>query len=89
MHSFFAGRDVGADGATDSLVQSVHWVEPGCRDERPGLPLTIGSPGVPLYLPYIYIYIYILYLYITPGCIQYRECTQAEPTRQVRANRTT
>jgi hypothetical protein len=38
------------------------------------------------------IYIYILYLYITPGCIQYRECTQAEPTRQehlVRANRPT
>jgi hypothetical protein len=34
-------------------------------------------------------YIYILYLYITPGCIQYRECTQAEPTRQVRANRPT
>jgi hypothetical protein len=29
-----------------------------------------------------YIYIYILYLYITPGCIQYIECTQAEPTRQ-------
>jgi hypothetical protein len=38
------------------------------------------------------IYIYILYLYITPGCTQYRECTQAEPTRQehlVRANRPT
>jgi hypothetical protein len=37
-------------------------------------------------------YIYILYLYITPGCIQYRECTQAEPTRQehlVRANHPT
>jgi hypothetical protein len=57
MHSFFARRDVGADGATDSLVQSVHWVEPGCRDERPGLPLSIGSTGLPLYLPYIYIYI--------------------------------
>jgi hypothetical protein len=24
---------------------------------------------------------YILFLYITPGCIQYRECTQAQPTR--------
>jgi hypothetical protein len=39
-----------------------------------------------------YIYIYILYLYITLGCIQYRECTQAKPTRQehlVRANRPT
>jgi hypothetical protein len=59
MHSFFARRDVGAGGATDSLVQSVRWVEPGYRDERPGLPLTIGSPGLPLYLPYIYIYIYI------------------------------
>jgi hypothetical protein len=35
---------------------------------------------------------YILYLYITPGCIQYRECTQAKPTRQkhlVRANHPT
>jgi hypothetical protein len=29
----------------------------------------------------VYIYIYILFLYITPGCIQYRECTQAQPTR--------
>jgi hypothetical protein len=60
MHSFFARTDVGAVGATDSLVQSVRWVEPGCRDDRPGLPLTIGSSGLPLYLPYyIYIYIYI------------------------------
>jgi hypothetical protein len=31
-------------------------VEPVCRGGRPGLPLTIGSPGLPLYLPYIYIY---------------------------------
>jgi hypothetical protein len=61
MHSFFARTDVGAGGATDSLVQSVRWVEPGCRDDRPGLPLTIGSPGLPLYLPYIY----ILYFCIT------------------------
>jgi hypothetical protein len=38
MHSFFARRDVGAGGATDSLVQSVRWVEPGCRDDRPELP---------------------------------------------------
>jgi hypothetical protein len=41
---------------------------------------------------YPYLYIYILYLYITPGCIQYRECTQAGPKRQehlVRANRPT
>jgi hypothetical protein len=29
----------------------------------------------------ILFHIYIMYLYITPGCIQYRECTQAEPTR--------
>jgi hypothetical protein len=39
-----------------------------------------------------HIYIYTLYLYITPGCIQYRECTQAEPMRQehlVRANHPT
>jgi hypothetical protein len=26
------------------------WVEPGCRSGRPGLPLTIGSPGLPLYI---------------------------------------
>jgi hypothetical protein len=58
MPSFFARRAVGAGGATDSLVQSVRWVEPGCRDDRPGLPLTIGSSGLPLYLPYIYIYYY-------------------------------
>jgi hypothetical protein len=57
MHSFFARTDMGAGGATDSLVQSVRWVEPGCWDDRPGLLLTIGSPGLPLYLPYIYIYI--------------------------------
>jgi hypothetical protein len=55
--SFFARTDVDAGGATDNLVQSVRWVEPGCRGDRPGLPLTIGSPGLPLYLPYIYIYI--------------------------------
>jgi hypothetical protein len=59
MHSFFARTDVGAGGATDSLDQSVRWVEPGCRDDRPGLPLTIRSPGLPLYI-YIYIYIYIV-----------------------------
>jgi hypothetical protein len=58
MHFFFTRTDVGAVGATDSLVQSVRWIEPDCRDDRPGLPLTIGSPGLPLYI-YIYIYIYI------------------------------
>jgi hypothetical protein len=45
--------------------------------------MSIGSPW--LLLPTTY----ILYIYITPGCIQYRECTQVEPTRQehlVRAN---
>jgi hypothetical protein len=60
---FFARTDVDAGGATDSLVQSVRWVEPGCRDDRPGLPLTIGSPGLPLYLPYIYIYL-VIYMYL-------------------------
>jgi hypothetical protein len=53
--SFFARTDVGAVGATDRLVQSVRWVEPGCKGDRLGLPLTIGSSGLPLYLPYIYI----------------------------------
>jgi hypothetical protein len=57
MHSFFARTDVGAGGATDRLVQSVRWVKPGYRDDRPELPLTIGSPELPLYLAYIYIYI--------------------------------
>jgi hypothetical protein len=52
MHSFFARRDVGAGGATDSMIQSMRWVESGCRDDRHVLPLTIGSPGLPLYLPY-------------------------------------
>jgi hypothetical protein len=32
MHSFFAHRR-GAGGATDSLVQSVCWVESGCRGD--------------------------------------------------------
>jgi hypothetical protein len=53
--SFFARTDVGIGGATDRLVQSVRWVEPGCRGDRPRLPLTIGTPGLPLYLPHIYI----------------------------------
>jgi hypothetical protein len=55
MHSFFARTDVGVVGATDSLVQSVRWVELGYMDDRPGLPLTIESSVLPLYLPYIYI----------------------------------
>jgi hypothetical protein len=29
---------------------------------------------------YIHIYIYILYIYYAPGCILYRECTQAQRT---------
>jgi hypothetical protein len=57
MHSFFARTDMGAAGATDSLVQSVRWVEPGCRNDRPGLPLTIGSHGSRYTCP-IYIYSY-------------------------------
>jgi hypothetical protein len=44
---FFCAHRRGAGGATNSLVQSVRWVEPGCRGDRPGLPLTIGSPGLP------------------------------------------
>jgi hypothetical protein len=56
MHAFlFCAHRRGAGGATDNLIQSVRWIEPGCRGDRPGLPLTIGSPGLPLYLPYIYI----------------------------------
>jgi hypothetical protein len=55
MHSFFARTDVGAGGATDSLVQSVRWVEPGCRDDRLGLPLKPRDPIIPT------LYIYIVY----------------------------
>jgi hypothetical protein len=47
---------MGIGGATDGLVQSVRWVEPGCRGDRHGLHLTIGSPELLLYLIYIYIY---------------------------------
>jgi hypothetical protein len=54
MHSFFCANRRGAGGAPDRLV-GARWVEPVCRGGRPGLPLTIGSPGLPLYLPYIYI----------------------------------
>jgi hypothetical protein len=31
IYSFFTRIDVGAGGATDSLVQSVRWFEPGYR----------------------------------------------------------
>jgi hypothetical protein len=55
VHSFFARTDVGAGGATDSLVQSVCWGEPGCRDDRPRLPLTIGSPELALYLHHMHV----------------------------------
>jgi hypothetical protein len=34
IYSFFARTDVDAGGATDSLVQSVRWVEPGYRGDR-------------------------------------------------------
>jgi hypothetical protein len=35
---------------------------------------------------YIHIYIYILYIYYAPGCILYRECTQAQRTEPSQAN---
>jgi hypothetical protein len=55
MHAFFfCAHRRGARGAPDILVESTHWVEPGCRGGRPGLPLTIGSTWLPLYLAYIY-----------------------------------
>jgi hypothetical protein len=59
MHAFlFCAHRCGTSGAIDSLVQSVRWVEPGCRGDQSVLSLTIGSPVLSLYLPYIYIYIY-------------------------------
>jgi hypothetical protein len=44
------------------------------RTRNDSLPLTVLISSR-------YIYIYILFLYITLACIQYRECTQAQPTR--------
>jgi hypothetical protein len=61
MHAFlFCAHKRRAGGAPDSLVESARWVEPDCRDGQPGLPLTIGSPGLSLYLSYIYIYMHKL-----------------------------
>jgi hypothetical protein len=85
MHAFFFCAH-GAGGAPNSMVESARWVEPRCSV------VGLGSRYTCHIYTYIYIYIYILYLYITPECIQYKECTQAEPTRQehlVRANRPT
>jgi hypothetical protein len=60
MHAFlFCAHRRGTGGAPDILVELARWVEPRCRSGRPGLPLTIGSPWLPLYLPYIYIYMYL------------------------------
>jgi hypothetical protein len=63
MHSFFCANRHGAGGAPDRLVgRAGRWVEPVCMSGRPRLPLTIGSPGLPLYLPYIYIYIDVVFI---------------------------
>jgi hypothetical protein len=57
MHAFlfFVLTDVGQVAHPTACLGAL--VEPVCRDDRSGLPLTIRSPGLPLYLPYIYIYI--------------------------------
>jgi hypothetical protein len=47
MHSFFCAQRHGTGGAPDILVESVRWVEPGCRGGRPGLLLTIESNTFP------------------------------------------
>jgi hypothetical protein len=60
MHSFFALTDVGQVAHPTACLGAL--VEPVCRGGRTGLPLTIGSPGLPLYLPYIYIVYCILYI---------------------------
>jgi hypothetical protein len=56
--SFFALTDVGQVAHPTGWLGA--WVEPVCRSSRSELPLTIGSPGLPLYLPYIYILIFCL-----------------------------
>jgi hypothetical protein len=54
MHAFFfCAHRREAGGALDNLVESARWVEPGYTGGRPGLPLTIGSPDVCIYI-YIY-----------------------------------
>jgi hypothetical protein len=50
---FFTLTDVGQVAHPTDWLGA--WVEPVCRGGRPELPLTIGSSGLPLYLPYIYI----------------------------------
>jgi hypothetical protein len=52
----FALTDVGQ--VAHPIAWLVRWVEPGCKGGRSELPLTIESPGLTLYLPYIYIHIY-------------------------------
>jgi hypothetical protein len=48
------------------LGEWVQWARragPGRRGGRPGLPLTRGSPGLLIYLPYIYIYVIHIFCY--------------------------
>jgi hypothetical protein len=45
---FFSLTDVGQVAHPTACLGAL--VEPVCRGGRPGLPLTIGSPGLPLYL---------------------------------------
>jgi hypothetical protein len=46
MHFFFCANRRGAGGTPDNLVGAL--VEPVYRGGWPGLPLTIGSPELPL-----------------------------------------
>jgi hypothetical protein len=57
MHSFFALTDVGQVAHPTAWLDAL--VEPVYMGGRPGLPLTIGSTGLPLYLPYIYSCMYM------------------------------
>jgi hypothetical protein len=52
MYSFFLLTDVGQVAYLTTWLGAL--VKPVYRGGRPELPLTIGSPALPLYLPYIY-----------------------------------
>jgi hypothetical protein len=53
MHSFFARTGLGRVAQPTGWFSQCAGLNQVAEGDRPGLPLTIGSPGLPLYLPYI------------------------------------